>query len=530
MKRISLIAVVACLTLAMFTAPALAATFEVKSSFGVRVTEQGISEQVGEISIKGAEIGDIFQDQQIITVELLGNATISRTFAAEYAYGDNVLGNPNRIYYTDDPEGDGIVVGDDTEIGVGTEYRVVAIEGQDFFTVETFAAGADFNDYIIIGHDEIAVDWNPADGDTDDEFEAAGQYSALCFNLEGTIYNSNDPAQQLVQVSYADSLSNTFSGDIYVATVKPSTVVLDTCAKTVPDIELDFTESQDLDCGHGTDSVCLFTFQDPAAGALDGEFIFRVGKTDGAFLGMGISSLSVQKSVDGGQTWDDVTMGGLTSTPVSITTRWDRSGAEIELADYEDNDYYTAAELLYVDSSQVEGTVTLTGTGTDVIYRMLATVRYDTCVATAGDWLIDVVASRVPCGGSFGATDWLAANVVEEGGILRTAIFPYGAGLGAGWYNGISIWNPMSTDLTVSFAITEADGDAYSATITVPAGEMSVGLVDTLLAPVTAGTDSAFGDENYNIVASANGTFYGFLFITNGTVAQGYLPIMPDVD
>jgi hypothetical protein len=433
--------------------------------------------------------------------------------------------NPTRLFYTEDPAGDGIVVGDDTEQAAGADYRIVAIEGQDFFTVETFAAGL-AEEYIIIGHDEIAVDLN-TDGDTDDPGEAAGQPSALCFNLKGTIYNPNDPAQQLVQVSYADSLSNTFSGDSDVATVKPSTVVLDNCAKTVPSIELDFTESQDLDCGHGTDSVCLFTFQDPAAGALDGEFIFRVGKTDGAFLGMGIMGLAVQKSVDGGQTWDDVDQTGAGSTGVTITTRWDRSGVEIELADYDDNDYYTAAELMYVDSSQVEGTVLLNGTGTDVIYRLLASVRYDTCAASAGQWTVDVLASRVPCGGSFGETDWVAANVVEEGGILRTAIFPYGAGLGTGWYNGISIWNPMATDLTVSFAITEADGDAYSASITVPAGEMSVGLVETLLAPVTAGTDSAFGDENYNITASANGTFYGFMFITNGTVAQGYLPIMP---
>jgi hypothetical protein len=113
----------------MFTAPALAATFDVKSSYGVRVTEQGISEQIGEISFKGAEAADLFQDQQLITVELLGNATISRTFAAEYAYGTAAGVNPTRLFYTEDPAGDGIVVGDDTEQAAGADYRIVAIEG-----------------------------------------------------------------------------------------------------------------------------------------------------------------------------------------------------------------------------------------------------------------------------------------------------------------------------------------------------------------------------------------------------------------
>lgn len=513
MKRISFIAIAACLMTAFFAGQVFADAYDVTASFGVRVTEKGTSEKVGEITIQGQTDTDLFSATQIITVELLGKATISRSFAASYAYG----GGNYIDLVTDEEDVADIVPGTTPAVGA-EDYRIVAVKGQDFFTIEVFVNSI-AGEQIRVGHQELAVVGPPA--------IPAGQYSALCFNLEDTIYNADDPAQQLVQVSYADSESNTFSGDIYVATVKAATVVVDACSKTLAQISLDYTESQDLDCGQGSEGhVCLFTFEDTATGALTGEYSFRVGKTDGAKAGIGIAALYVQKSSDGGSTWSSLAGVADAYTDVTLSAWWNRSGDEIELADFETDDYYSDAEYLALNSSQVEGTVVLTGTGANVVYRLLADVRYDTCVATVGNWVIDAFANRVPCGGSFSVTDWTAAAVVAEGGTTQKAVFPYAAGLGAGWYNGISFYNPNSTALTISCAIKEADGDAYVATVDVPAGEMKVGLVGALLSPTTTGTDAAFGDENYNITATADGLFYGFLFITNGTVAQGYLPIM----
>ena len=185
MKKLSFVALAAVMIVALGTSMAFAAAFNVTSNFGVRVTEQGASERVGSITISGDTATDLFvtdavtPNLTVITVELLGNATISRTFGADYSYGGlaGVAFDPTA---TAPAEG-------------GTlDYSVRAVEGNDYFTITIDTNGV-AGDQILVGHEDI---------------------SAICFNLIGTVYNASDPARQLVQVSYSNTLSDTFSGDI----------------------------------------------------------------------------------------------------------------------------------------------------------------------------------------------------------------------------------------------------------------------------------------------------------------------------
>jgi hypothetical protein len=487
MKKLSFIALATVMIVALGTGMAFADAFNVTSSFGVRVTEQGASERVGSITLAPSEVGtDAFTPAaagpvpaQIITVELLGQATISRTFGADYDW-------------------DGLVpvAFDPTAAVVAApvgDYRVIAIEGNDFFTISVTDTGViPGPSQILVGHDDI---------------------SALCFNLIGTVYNASDPARQLVQVSYSDGLSNTYSGDIYVATVKPKSVSIDMCGKVMPTetIQLDGALAQGEDCGLGSGSDCVFTFEDNAAGALTGDYLFTIGKTTGAKAGVGFEAIVIEFSVDDGATWNPV-VGG-----TAVEERLNSDGDTIALADFDSD------EEGYVATSQIVVSATLPGPG---LYRIWADYQYDTCVITPGIWTIDVYASKDPCGGSWSQLDWDFVQFFNPEGSPVAYAFPYAAAGVGSWVNGIAFTNASPLSIAIDVTCVEADGDVYTGQVTVPAGQMAVGFVQALVNPTTTGSDAAFGDENYAIYASGNGTFYGFLFIANGNQAQGYLPIM----
>jgi len=485
MKKISFIALAAVMIVALGTGMAFADAFTVTSNFGVRVTEQGASERVGSITLAPSEAGtDAFTPatagpplvvNQTITVELLGNATISRTFGVDFDWN-----GANPVAF--DPTATPIAapVGD---------YRAIAIEGNDYFTIQvTATVAAAGTDQILVGHEDL---------------------SAICFNLVGTVYNATDPARQLVQVSYSDNLSNTYSGDIYVATVKPRSVSIDMCGKAIPtDVLTPVGLSQGQDCGYGTGSECILTFEDNAAGALTGDYQFVIGKTTGAKAGVGFASITIEKYDSVGEVWN--------ALATALVERHNSEGTTVTVADYDSQEELEAA------TSEIVVSATLTGPG---LYRAVGSYQFDTCIATDGTWTIDFYASKDPCGGSFSQEDWDYVEFYSPTGIPTSYVFPYAASNVGTWVNGIAFTNHSTLSIDIDVTCVEADGDVYTGTVTVPANEMVVGFVDTVVSLSTTSSDEAFGDESYAIYATGTGTFYGFLFIANGNQAQGYLPI-----
>jgi hypothetical protein len=499
MKKIFIITLAAFCVVAFGVGQAMAAGYDVTSSFGVRVTEQGPSEQIGSITINPQDpvAANPFTANQIITVELLGNATISATTVADYTFGvaTPTMGNAGFGLDSDSSQADVDAAELADPIGV-LEYRLVAVTGRDFFLIKVGPLAAAQTNQIIVGNDIL---------------------SRICFNLVGTVYTADDPARQLVQVSYSDQLSNTYSGDTYVATVKPKSVVVENCDKTNP-IDLCFTQ-QDVTCGvsGGTDTVCL-EITDTATGAFPAAntYTFTIGKQEGgkAGVGFGVPVLNDE---------DEIPADAIAGTNI---TRYNRTGTEIEVGDYTATAWATAAELMYADTAymtfEILFTANVSGPQT---YTLVVPVYYDTCVATAGSWIVDLTAAKLPCGASFVQEDINVAQFVACGGVSTTAIFPYAAGSAGGWFNGLVITNPNSSSITVTFTITEADGDVYTGSATVAANQMAVNLAENVMNPTTTSSDAAFGDESYTITATAPASFYGFLFIGNGTMAQGYLPI-----
>ena len=498
MKRFSIIALAAICIVALGAGQVFADSFKVTSGFGLRVTEQGVSERVGSITIAPSELGtDLFRvaTPQVITIELLGGATISRSFGADYLYNAGVAQNQQQIF---DPEALPLpaIIGD---------YRVIAVEGDDFVT-------------IIINADSVGAETvviNHAEPDGVDN-------SALCFNLQGTIYNSVDPAQQLVQVSYNDNVGGTFSGDIYVATVKPKSVIIDVCGKAPADLQLLYAD-QDETCGFGNTGLACMTMQDVGTGAFPGGQIYEVtiGRTDGAKVGVGFGGVAVYwyatpANFDATAAPGTAADAGPAATlPVEVE-RVNRSGDTLDPADYtfpDDQDEY------FSDTAQYTFQFTAQGPGLYVLYF---SAGYDTCIATPGPWVVDLAATRVPCGGSFSASNFTLANWVTP--IANTQIFPYCVADAYGWFNGLVITNPGANPITVSFAITEADGDVYTGSTTVAGNQMAVGYAQDVMNPTTTGADAAFGDESYTVTATSSGLFYSFLFIGDGTMAQGYKP------
>lgn len=497
MKRISIIALAAVCILAMGAGQVFADAFTVTSGFGIRVTEQGVSERVGPITIAPSEAGtDIFDPlpPQIITIELLGGATISRTFGAEYNWNG---GDAVDVFDPTDPL--------DLPAGIGA-YRVIAIEGNDYLEITILAAMIGGTDSVVLNHAE-------PDGVDD---------SALCFNLKGTIYNSVDPAQQLVQVSYNDSIGGTYSGDIYVATVKPKSILIEICDKNPPELELAFAD-QDESCGFGIDGSLCIKLTDTATGAFAGGQIYEfvLGRTDGAKVGVGFGDVTVSY-YPSPAVFDPalpVGTGAALVQPGIPVKRLNRAGTALDPADY---DLPADLNAFYSDTAQYTFRFTAQGPG---LYVLHSTAGYDTCTASPGLWEVDLSGTKVPCGGSFSFTNLTVANWVSTTIGGQAQVFPYAVANVGGWFNGLVITNPNSSSITVTFAITEADGDVYTGSVTVAGNQMAVGLAENVMSPTTSGADAAFGDESYTITATAPLEFYSFLFIGDGTMAQGYLPI-----
>jgi hypothetical protein len=370
-------------------------------------------------------------------------------------------------------------------------------------------------------------------------------FSRLCVSLFGTLYTASDPVYQLLQASYSDSLSNTFSGDQYIATVKSRTVAFSPCNKnegtaisvegysttgwttkqTLPEIELCFSSggtAQDqttTDCGDqgeyfGYDNEICFEVSDTATGAFQSgsTYQFTIGKTTGAKACVGIASATVYYGTS------PVTSG------TTVTGRMNAAGVAITPAT-------TTVLADHIATSEITVTFTAQGPGS---YFVVLEMVWNTCCATPGDYVIDFAGQRMPCGGSFSFTDQTVAVFVPCPGTVTptyvtqyNAVCPYGAETAtSGWFNGVVVTNPNSTSIDIVFVIYEADGDMYNGSVTVPANGQVVGFDTDVLSPVSGGTDATFGDESYAVYASStDGMFYIFFLNFDGTQAQGYLSI-----
>lgn len=487
-----IIALAACFMLAMGTGLAFADSYDVTADFGKRVTEQGVCEEVGAVTITPEVGGDSFFGDQIITMELLGGLEVCRGFYAVY--------NMNALPAADAYDATDSIAGTPP---AADQFAVRGNYMADFVTI-TFGSvltPALALEPIIYGHDDP---------------------SQLCVDLSGTLYTASDPIYQLLQASYASSPgTHTFSGDQYIATVKDRTVDFAVCTKSegtavyasgysnmdykdsIPQIELCYdsfsvAQSQTItDCGATSayEEICFkVTDNDLNAFQVGDTYQFTVGKLVGYKTCVGITNVDVYY------------MGSWVSLTETYT-------------------YTTDPSTLWTYAHQARAEFTGQGPGT---YYIVLSVEYNTCCATPGPYVIDVSGGQVPCGGSFNFSNVTVANFVDCMSTIQfSRVIPYGAETAtSGWMNGIVFTNPNNFAITINCAIYEADGDPYSGTVVVgPMGQV-VGLDTTVLMPVSGGSDATFGDESYAIYATGNGVFHVFMINFDLVQAQGYLAPM----
>lgn len=475
MKRITMLSIAMLFMCAVFTTAAMADSFDVTANYGVRVAEKGVCEQVGAVTLAPHD-GDVWAADTVITVELLAQAMICK--------------DVNQLY---------------TLPSLAT-YTVVANTGDDFITITIGAAATAANETIRFGHDAL---------------------SSMCFDLSGTPYNSTDPTLQMVQISFRDDAGNTYSGDTYVATVKPQQHTIAVCTKDDGELvvgangwpnDVDVktgliqiplcdpaagSQEQGAECGcdFATEQICI-RILDPGNQITNTQYNFTITT---AKTGVGISGVTV---------WTDL---GAGHVPAGTVMDERRDIDEVVVTGI------TCAD--YVATKAIDFHATLGGAGTQYIVVDLA---YDSCVALPGELLANVSFSREPCGDSYSVTNLPIANMTSCGaGSVTTssAIFPYAPDFASGvWWVGLALTNPNASEITVELDIYEADGDLYETSVTVPGCGITTQLAGDLN-PVSSGSDAEFGDERFWINATSNGSFTGFLMMGDGTQAQGYLPL-----
>jgi len=159
-------------------------------------------------------------------------------------------------------------------------------------------------------------------------------------------------------------------------------------------------------------------------------------------------------------------------------------------------------------------------------YKVWVPLEMDTCHVTPGDLQATVSFQRQPCGDSFSKTLTVAELCsLSAQPTVYSLVFPYAPNFtgGGAWWVGMALTNPGDSDIEVTLTFHEADGDTYTATVTVPAGGLWASLAEDISVTAADG-DAAFGDERFWVEAeSEDGPFYGFMMFGNGHEAQGYL-------
>lgn len=558
MKKALILTFASMLFLGIFVQQAAAQqqnTYNVTANYGVRINapipDTDTCEEVGNIAIAPQVWpagGQTWHATNMVTIELLANNMLCRNILAVYGW-DAVQDRPVLL--------DDFLNGNDAypnlpvpaaDLGTYSSPTITAREGEIRQHLSTFAntfylvvgrKAAGVNDYIRV---YILNDFGIPAIEEVAAFVRLGHdvASRLCVNLRNTPYEGNNPNLQLVQASYRDMFENSFSGDQYIATVKPRTQmehsfgvckrrqgtwsVYDGTKGGLPMIPLcegpvnPDPQNQQVACGcyDSGQSICLFVTDDPNPDdqfQVNDQVTFTLGRTgQNAKVGIGFNNVAVYHATD-------IAMAN--PMPIANTVRYDRNGN------------MTADPC---DTTQIQFTATLTaGPGT---YYIMAGVSYDTCspnAATPGDWYIDVSmligAAIGSCGiDTFAQNDLHVAVITDcEGNqVFTERLFPYVTNdiiAGGSWWAGMALTNPNADAVTINFTAYEADGDTYTSSMTLNANALSVGLLPGFLNATTAGADQMLGDEYFWIRAEATAPFQGFLMMGDSAQAQGYLAV-----
>ena len=177
MSKVVLFAIAATWLLGAINASAVV-NYYVTSDYSALVHEQGLCEQVGATTISGGlGNGALFYAGQVITVKLLDKATLCEGFSYTSTIRDYRL---------------------------SMNYTVQGTAGNNYFTI-TFVG--------------------PYGESVSGSLRFGTSNSPIRLDLSQTSYDSNDPSNHFVKVSYSDNLVtgwSTYLGDIYIATVIPN--------------------------------------------------------------------------------------------------------------------------------------------------------------------------------------------------------------------------------------------------------------------------------------------------------------------
>jgi hypothetical protein len=123
---------------------------------------------------------------------------------------------------------------------------------------------------------------------------------------------------------------------------------------------------------------------------------------------------------------------------------------------------------------------------------------------------------------------------ISAGTTSNTLLFPYFTPMedADSWWDGLSVVNLAASDVTLTFTVTEMDGDVATTTATVSAGSMFLDTLGNMLSGMTITTpvDGTLGNSDCYVYVVASGTgalsIDGFAMMgySDGGWGIGYLP------
>jgi hypothetical protein len=273
------------------------------------------------------------------------------------------------------------------------------------------------------------------------------------------------------------------------------------------------TQEQDVvECGddYSTVRICM-TLSDEANvfGGRDYDFDLSIDKD-----GVGIRDVQVCDR-----------FGACTDIPEIALTRYDEDGDEITVivppADLED----------MVDTKSVSFTTALQPLTNYVTF----TVAYDSCVATPGDLEAELMVNLDPCGDSFGTLNELTVarlTTCGDDGMGPISEFQWVFSYSPipdnnPWWAGVAVTNLTNSSIDVDLLAYEADGDLFSASVSIPPKNCIPVLVRDINWDAED-NDQTFGDEEFWMVASSASQFTGLFFFGDSAagVGMGYIPFL----
>lgn len=530
-KRITLI-VLTMAFLVMGASQAMAASFDVTSNFGILIPDNAICDDIGEVLIEPKPATNSYwRPGELITVQLLLADTVCVTDTTPEPY------DYDNYYLWNDVQQKAALVG----VAGGTppaawDYRVYCNDGDTQIMVQINPALAvgfgDANSVDAPKAGKIAMFQRDENNFATDSTIVAPRapYTTMCLDISLSPYDPLLPGSNRVEVSYSDVIGNSYTGDVYVATLGGTgagcTIEVGECIK-VPDTNLMYgyeslqltknrmAQGQDEACMGGVDTICLRVTQPMGSSAFAGDVAWDV---------------TVCETPDYANLW-----------PVAIRV-YDNEGVQIGSGGNADQ-FATCITALAVHVDEPED------------LPLQIQVDYaNNCDTLPGTLYVTATFNKTdaPCGAPCAilTDDPMAIPVEDSVGLKLQAIFPYAPVPTNKWWVGMSLNNLVDHDIDVTLQVFEEDGDEYTSDkITIPARGLRTGLFDSTVPGdldldgvrvnlKTTSGDALFGDERFWVMAtvdlgtfhsvfdilSINQAFSGFLMMGDGMQAQGYLP------